>query len=238
MENINQIDQFGDYAESLNSRPLKWDRVDVTVNPGNNMLKVFSNAFFDELDSSVGLSGGQLNFSRAELFAYNQFALVQRVLHVMPGKRPDIHPKDKNWCFHGVIHQLQTHLGIVIENTLGIEVHPTLPKDFKVMVDSETEFTLDMAQRVSRSLRVLSKDHGFVISMGYPIDSEGSWDTMSFFSLEDFMVRYNGKAHNSFALAGAFLDLKGLESVLSPRVEYGRLSVFENCARNLAQVKV
>jgi len=89
----------------------------------------------------------------------------------------------------------------------------------------------------SRKVKALSP-LGVEYAEGYTRSRDGSYDFMTMALLGGEVRNISKHPHPVFALLASTLGVRGIESVLSPRVSYGKASHFDSLIRNLAATKV
>lgn len=227
--NQDQLGAFSTLAEQ-NIRPVvrKYDQVGVTIDLSNVTLDTYSRALFSELEMASSLRGGVFPVELEELQAYIRTLVKVRVDYVNR-ERPLFGPRERI-AVPSYLHCLLSNVGLAVDVDKGVELHPMIG-------ESEGAFLgMEDVLRISRILRTLGAI-GFEYAEGYSRDRTGSWEFMAMCIVDDVVLRHDKEAHPVYALLASTLAIRGVETVLSPRVEYAGTGYLQSIIQQLAQVR-
>lgn len=204
-------------------------RVEVSVDINASLLMTYVHSLHASLEAKVMTHGGTLSFSEDELLRYCQTLVVARVKYVR-NERHAVSPRDRVAVpsFLSVVLQ---NLGEVTEHGIGLTLTPvvTFGEDFVPMSGDEV-FAF------ANKLRVLGP-FGFEYADELPRDRNGSFDFMTVQFIENEVVSHTSNPTPAVALLASLLQLKMLESVFTPRVRYGDVTLFRRIIEQLSSVK-
>lgn len=120
-----------------------------------------------------------------------------------------------------------SHVGVVRDQSLGIELIPTLKDEIR-----DNAMTLDEAVEFSDKL-FLAEYGGLKLVEGLPRDPAGQLETMYFTWIEDKCLAHTNAHGISNAALSAFFSMNHLGSLISPRVMYGYRSELETALRDV-----
>jgi hypothetical protein len=223
-------DVMGYAAENIIATPAEFSEVNVNINLGAKVLTTYVEELYSNLAMAVRLKGGEIRFDEGTLKKYVNTLIRERVKYVR-GERVIIGPTER------VV--VPSYLSCVLSNVgkarhldYGVELTPKL-------TDGEFEFMDDKTEILtfSNGLKLL-KGIGFEYAEGYTRDRDGSFEFMTF-SLMDGVVKSISKdPHPVYALLSSTLSVRGIETVLLPRISYGSENHLAGLVRTLASLKV
>lgn len=219
-----QLKAFADAR--IAKSPVAFDRVSVSVNLNAKVLTEYKRELFAEWQLAAQVLGRTLNFTEDDLNRYIDQIIAVRVMYVN-GQRVAITPTD-NLAIPSFLSLVLSNLGLARDNTYGIELYPVLEQS----VDIDPEFLRSM----SRNVRILSHI-GVEYADGYSRSRDGSYEFMSMTLVDSYVRTWTKDSHPVYALLASTVGLRGIEAVLSPRINYGSEEHMVSLVRHLAAVK-
>lgn len=219
--------QVKDFAEGrMSVTPASVDVVNVHVDLFATVLAEYKEELFLSWDQKASMRGMELTFSQEELSLYLDMLVITRVTYCL-GKRVDVRPTD-GIAVPSFLSLVLSNVGLARNDDLGIELRPAVKSD--VVIDP------DFMWRISRAIRALS-NIGVEYAEGYTRDRTGSYDFMSMTLIEEHVKCPDKTPHPVYALMASTLGIRGIETVLSPRINYGSVSYMRTLVRHLAATK-
>lgn len=216
-----------DLAEKrIASQPVSFDSHEVIISLDAEVLKEYKEELYASWDAAAAMRGITLPFSSDDLASYIDQLVVLRVKYVN-GERVAYGPTDRI-CVPSFLSLVLSNVGKVSNVDYGLELFPRVAVETKI----DSEFMMKM----SRFIRALSH-LGIEYAEGYSRNKEGSYEFMSMTLIDGFIRNPDKAAHPVFALMASTLGVRGIEAVLSPRINYGSESHMRMLVRHLASVK-
>jgi uncharacterized protein YeaC (DUF1315 family) len=207
-------------------RPVEFTTIQVEVSLDSIVFSSWFSENFYQANQTVEKTGGRIvGFSEEEYRRYLMTVLVSRVQYVN-NQRPILRWNDGIMvpAFFAVC---LAKIGRAVDDALGIQLIPTISfEDHEVM-------TLEEALSFSMRLRFIHR-LGFTCADGYMRNKEGVFDAMSFFCTEDFVFSVTDRAPEALSVVASFLGVRGIETLLAPRVNYAVTSHLATLVRQLA----
>lgn len=213
-------------SERLTATPDKYDRVAVSINTNAKVLTTYKAELFSEWSLACQVLGRSMLFTQEELSRYIDMLVQTRVSYVQ-GKRVEISPTDRI-AVPAYLSLVLSNVGLAQDSTQGIELYPEMVNEIQI----DKEFMLD----ISRKIRILS-NIGIEYADGYVRSRDGSFEFMSMALIDDYVRTWTKDAHPVYALLSSTLAIRGIEAVLSPRINYGSEAHMVSLVRHLAAVK-
>lgn len=201
--------------------PKKWDTVIVEF--GSGIVPGFAESYTQALNNKIALRGSSITFDAAELQAYLNYLLANRIDSVN-GKR--FEKATKHMLVPSLFAVALTNVGIVRDKDLGIESRPSYSDKIEMM-------STEQAIAYSRDRLTIIEDLGFELVEGLPRDIQGDANFMYFTMSEDEILRHNNDAHPAFGVIAAFFRMNRLQDAVLPRVTYGLISEYDDMLRGL-----
>lgn len=232
MENLNPYlkDVMGYAAENIVATPAEFSEVSVEINLGAKVLTTYVEELYSNLAMAVRTKGGDLSFSEEDFRKYINTLIRERVRYVR-GERILIGPTER------VV--VPSYLSCVLSNVgrarhldYGIELTPKLTDGSFPLFDSKAEIL-----SFSNKLKML-KGIGFEYAEGYTRDRDGSFEFMTFSLMDGVVKNISKEPHPVYALLSSTLCVRGVETVLLPRISYGSEGHLAGLVRTLASLKV
>lgn len=206
--------------------PVSYDRNEVIIDLDARVLSVYKRELFSAWDAAANFVGRVLPFTQEDLSRYIDMLVLTRIDYVN-GKRVDVKPTD-GVVVPSFLSLILSNVGLAKNTELGIELYPVCHSDLNI----DVEFMLEM----SRKIRLMS-NYGIEYAEGYTRSRDGSYDFMSMSLVSDYVRNAANTAHPVYALLACTLGIHGIETVLSPRINYGSVSHMTSLVRHLAATK-
>lgn len=229
--NISTVEkQFGDELTRIQPMPLNSVDIDVLLSVDSPLLKEYVSELNEAIHTKLGYTGGHTDLNEETLLQYAATLVHSRVNYVL-GRTVTVHPMDRI-AVPAYISLLLSNIGDVKEVTTGIYLHPRIKEEGFVPLTKEE------MKKISRKLEMLGAI-GLEYSEGYLRDKTGSWDFMTMVVMENAVdvQRYNNQASPVYSVLAATLLVRGVESILVPRVSYGRLDDMKRLMSTVARLK-
>jgi hypothetical protein len=215
------------------SAPVGYDEVKVVIDPTSKVLEAYVEELYFNIQTSVSLTGGNFGVTEEEFILYCHTLVKYRVDYVCSGRGKSVKvpfgPTERIVVPSYLSCVLQ-NIGRAVHAEFGLEFMPEMKEGLKYLEPDEM-------RRISNSLKLL-KGIGLEYAEGYSRNKDGSLDFMTM-SLMDGMVRNISKdPHPVYALLSSTLGVRGVETVLSPRITYGNVDHLTSLVRGLAALKV
>jgi len=129
-------------------------------------------------------------------------------------------------------------VGVVRITDMGLVLSPTFDFPTEVSFAGNTYSLTPMTKNelIDFSTELYSlENYGFTFGSGYPMNSDGSLEFMTMCVVGDVVKGTMPDSHPAFALISAFLDVRGIESVLTPVVKYSYVSHFDSLIRTFTK---
>lgn len=233
MEKMNPyLKDVQNYIEkSVAPMPFTFSEVPVEVDFNSEVLLTYSEELFNNINMAVSLKGGNFMIEEEEFMKYINTIIKMRIDYVR-GYRVMCGPTER-FVVPAFLSLVLSNIGRARHLDYGIELVPKLVGDLKGQVfDKQADF-----MTVSNALRLL-RGIGLEYAEGYSRDKEGSFDFMTMTLIDGIVRNISKEPHPVYALLSATLNVRGIESVLSPRITYGNVSHLANLVRGLATLKV
>lgn len=199
--------------------------VEVNFFSADSLIEQFASVEYQALDYNARKTGGEVPFTIEEFKAYCNSIVASRIQWVR-GERYIYHPNDPivSPSFLAVICM---NIGIAMELTKGITLRPaSIPTDVKVFSKKEME-------PISFYLASLGNYDG---AKGYLKDKSGSWEFMSMQLIDGKIRNENADTHPVYAIMASVVGPLMVNSVLSPLVYYGDITLFEGLLWELTSI--
>lgn len=221
-------------SEQLSALPMSYDRHEVTVDLGAKVLTAYKRELFTSWSMATQIRGVNMPFSEEELGLYIDYLVVLRVDYVN-GKRVKF-PPTSGIAVPSFLSCVLSNLGMVKNLDLGLELYPTIdPASLERLTLSSEEYETFMF-RLSGAIKALA-NLGIEYADGYLRSRDGSYEFMSMALVDGFIRNVSKEPHPVFALLASTLGVRGIEAVLSPRINYGTESHMVSLVRHLAATK-
>jgi len=209
-------------------RPLKLESLQAKVDLKSEVLVEYARELTTSLNLASDVSGGSLHFTEEEMLQYCRTLVVFRV-NTVNHDNPKIHWKDRV-CVPSFLSLVLNSIGKVSDDTLGLEIKPVVePEKGDIM-------SKDDALAFSRRLYAM-KTLGFSCADALPRSHEGSWEFMTMVAVDDQIMHHSSDSHPVYAMLSSVVQLKGLLSVMNPRITYGNTEMFKRMITRFAVVK-
>jgi len=229
---VRAVDSLKRFSEErIVAAAVNFDAVNVQIDMGADILTVYTKELYACWDQSASIRGWSIPFAEEELLEYIR-ALVKIRVDYCAGKRVAIRPTDRV-AIPSFLSVVLSNVGLARDVDLGIELRPTLKHDVPKLRDDDVEWLEGFSRKV-KALAPLGVEY----AEGYTRSRDGSYDFMTMALLEGEVRNISKQPHPVFALLASTLGVRGIETVLSPRVSYGRANHFASLVRNLAATKV
>lgn len=226
-DSFNDVSQLKAFVEGrLVATPVSFDRTEVKIDLNAQVLTEYKRELFASWNQAVAMKGLTLGFVEKDLSDYIDMLVILRVDYVN-GKRVDVKPTD-GMVVPSFLSLILSNVGLARNPELGIEVYPVVIAEVKI----DPEFMW----KISRCIRTLSST-GIEYAEGYTRSRDGSYDFMSMALIDDYVRNASNQAHPVYALMACTLGVRGIETVLSPRINYGLQSHMRSLVRHLAATK-
>lgn len=214
----------------MNIRPMaaRYDVVEVNLHVDSPVLVVYTNELYNELVGLAEMRGGEFSVSEEDFTKYVNTIVKARVDYVRH-ERPLFGPTERV-AIPSFLAVVLANLGIAVDVDKGIELRPSLEIDDSSLLSKDELFKISSVLKRFSSL-------GFEYSDGYARDRMGSWDFMAMSVIEDNVLRHDKESHPVYALMASTLAIRGIETVLSPRIEYGSVNHLASLVRQVATVR-
>lgn len=214
----------------MNVRPIaaQYDVVDVNLNLNSAVLLTYTEELFNELSGLASMRGGDFPVAMEDFKKYVN-TLVKARVDYTNNKRPLFGPTERI-AIPSFLSVVLANVGVAVDVDRGIELRP--------VVDSSDDSFLSKEEllKISGMLKRFSS-LGFEYSDGYLRDRKGSWEFMAMTIIEDKVMRDNKESHPVYALLASTLAIRGVETVLSPRIEYGNINHLTSLIRQVACIR-
>lgn len=201
----------------------EFDYVDVEINTDNDVYRSYLDALYDSYEESVCLQGGTLSFSKDELDKYMNTLIAERIKRARG---------EKTSIFWADAISVPAFLSVVMANIGRCEVMD-LGISIKPKWTGGATMSRDEALSFSRKLISMAK-FGFVFSSGYTKEQEGDWGFMCMQLIDNWIKCHNADPHPTKALLASFVATRMTVDLLTPRVNYGSVTLFQSIVKNLA----
>ena len=206
--------------------PAEIEVVDVVLRPTAEVLLTYVSELVANVENAVSMSGGTLTLTEDDLQYYIQVLLQTRCDYVNK-KRVDFRPTE-NLYIPSFVSLVMSAIGVVFQIDLGVELRPKM--ESLVKIDKERVYS------ISRKIAALGKV-GVEYSKGYERSTDGSFDFMAMACIGSIIKSYTKESHPVYALLSSFVETRGAEAVLSPRITYGTLKHMSMLIRIVAGTK-
>jgi hypothetical protein len=207
-------------------QPVSFDSHEVEIKLDAAVLTAYKSELYANWVCAAQSRGINLSFSETDLGNYIDMLITLRVDYVNK-KRVEISPVDRI-AVPSFLSLVLSNVGRVSNVDYGLELVP-------IVVDAP-KVDVDFMWNMSRAIRALS-NLGVEFADGYARSKDGSYEFMTM-TLIDGSIRNPEKApHPVYALMASTLGLRGIEAVLSPRINYGSESHMRMLIRHLATTK-
>lgn len=222
-----KIDTLKAFAEQrMSVTPAKFDTTEVTIDAESVVLVEYKAELYASWDSVASMRGYDLGFTSDDLSKYIDMLISQRIDYTR-GLRVLVKPVD-GFAVPAYLSLLLSNIGLARNTDLGIELVPVMKQDVNV--------DLAFMTKMSRLIRNLSH-MGVEYAEGYTRSRDGGYDFMSMSMLDEHVYNTVNTIHPVYALMASTLGVRGIETVLSPRVNYGSVAHMTSLIRHLAQTK-
>jgi len=218
--------------ERVTAAAVRFDAVNVEIDLGAEILSTYAEELWLAWDQATQLRGWRMPFAKEELLAYCCALVAMRVAYCQ-GKRVSIRPTDRI-AVPSFLSVVLSNVGLTRDVELGIELRPIVKPAAE---PNPHEDDVEWLEGMSRKIKTLAP-LGVEYAEGYSRSRDGSYDFMTMALLEGEMRNIAKKPHPVYALLASTLGVRGIETVLSPRVTYGSVGHFASLVRNLAAVKL
>jgi len=217
--------------KNVSPMPAEFTEVSVEVDFNSPVLDTYVDELYSNIMMAVEMKGGVFNIQEEEFVKYINTIIKMRVDYVC-GFKVMMGPTER-LVVPSYLSCVLSNIGRARHLDYGVELVPKLVSQLKDQVFDKKSDLIS----ISNALRLL-KGIGFEYAEGYTRSKEGSFDFMTM-TLMDGMVRNISKdPHPVYALLSSTLNVRGVESVLSPRISYGSQAHLANLVRGLATLKV
>lgn len=229
MEQMNPYlkDVMSYVEKTVGPSPAKFDVVNVKIDCQSKTFVVYVDELYSNIMMALSLRGGTLSITKNDFISYCE-NLVRIRIDYVNRRRIGIGPTERI-VIPSYLSLLLTNIGLARHLDYGLELQPEY-SEIKVLSD-------DHMRSISNALKLL-KGIGFEYAEGYSRDREGSFDFMAFALIDGMVYTITKDSHPVYALLACTLGIRGVESVLSPRVTYGSESHLMNLVKILATLKV
>lgn len=226
---FNDVSKLKDFVEGrIVATPVSFDRTEVVIDLDAQILSEYKRELFASWNQAVAIMGIDLDFTEGDLSKYIDMLVVLRVDYVN-GKRVSVKPTD-GVVVPSFLSLILSNVGLARNPDLGIEVYPV------VLQAETTPIDADFLWAMSRKIRVLSHA-GIEYADGYTRSRDGSYEFMSMTLIEAYVRNATNTVHPVYALMAGTLGVRGIETVLSPRINYGSENHLRSLVRHLAATK-
>lgn len=209
--------------------PAAFDEVSVTVSCESKVLSTYVDELYSNIVMAVSMKGGTFTVSFDDFSKYINTIIKARIDYVN-GERSIFGPTER-FVVPSYLSCVLSNVGRARHIEYGIELFPKIEGDVEVFKDKAS------AMRISNALKLL-RGIGFEYAEGFARSKEGSFDFMTMTLMEGIVRNVSKDPHPVFALLSSTLNVRGIETVLSPRISYGREEHLANLVRGLAVLKV
>jgi hypothetical protein len=209
--------------------PCETTTVEVALSGRSRVLRAYVAELASNVETTVGIMGGSIELTEEDLSKYVAMLVKLRIDYVNNRKIPyGLRPTD-HICVPSFVSLVLQSIGVVHHLELGLELRP-------VYIDDE-EIDPDFIIMISRKIAALGS-YGLEYAKGYERSKDGSFEFMTMCVIDDKVMSFTRDKHPVFALLSSFLDVRGAETVLQPRVTYGTTRHFASLMGILASTKV
>lgn len=207
-------------------RPVDFQTIEVNVSLDSIVFSSWFTENFYQANQTVEKTGGRIEgFTESDYRRYLMTVLVSRVQYVT-NQRPILRWND-GFMVPAFFAICLAKIGRATDDSLGVQLIPT------VTYDPADVMTLEEALSFSMRLKFIHR-LGFTCADGYMRNKEGVFDAMSFFCTEDFVFSVSDKAPEALSVVASFLGVRGIETLLAPRVNYAVTQHLAVLVRQLA----
>lgn len=245
-------------TEGVKPTVNQYETVLVDVSPHDSIVFAkFIEASYTSMASAVAMSGGKMPFTAGSYARYLVTLINARCEYAATG-RAIVRPMDMI-TVPAFINILMNQIGKCTNDDLGLQLIPgyipqkpsgikSEPISFKIensvlqSLFSEEEFTPETFDymgseeigNMSLKLRALRK-FGFVMS-DQPFDRsrDGDWEFMTLQIMNNAVMAMDTAATPVHAMLASVLNLKQVQSVMLPRVNYGPVTFFSSLVEAVA----
>jgi len=230
MEQMNPYlkDVMNYVEQNVSARPAQFDEVKVQISTNTEVLATYIDELYSNIRMAVSLKGGDFGIDVDTFTKYIHTIIKTRVDFVV-GNKILFGPTERV-VVPSFLSCVLSNIGRARHIDYGIELIP----DYKGgdVFTNKTEF-----MRVSNQLKIL-KGIGFEYAEGYTRSKEGSFDFMTMALIDGTVRNISKEPHPVYALLSSTLGVRGVETVLSPRITYGSETHLASLVRALAVLKV
>jgi len=229
---VRAVDSLKRFSEErIVAAAVDFDAVNVVIDMGADILAVYSKELYASWDQSANIRGWCIPFTVDELLEYVR-ALVKIRVDYCAGRRVSIRPTDRI-AVPSFLSVVLSNVGLARDIDLGIELRPV----YAETSPGDRSDDVEWMEGFSRKVKALAP-LGVEYAEGYTRSRDGSYDFMTMALLGGEMRNISKQPHPVYALLASTLGVRGIETVLSPRVSYGKANHFASLIRNLAATKV
>lgn len=224
---------FKDFAEKrICATPVSFETTEVSIQLDAVVLTEYKAELYASWDQAASMRGFELSFSEEELSKYIDMIIITRVEYTR-GRKVLVKPVD-GFAVPSFLSCILSNIGLARNADLGIELVPVVERGQRTVSPNEIDY--DFMVKISRAIKVLGRI-GVEYAEGYTRSRDGSYEFMSMAMIDDYVRNVANTAHPVYALMASVLGVRGIEAVLSPRVNYGSVNHMKTLVRHLAQVK-
>lgn len=220
-------DMMNYVEQHVSATPAQFDEVDVEIRVDGQVFVAYVDELYANLTTAISMKGGSFPVSKEDFISYCESLVKLRVRYVR-GERVTFGPTERI-VVPSYLSCVLSNIGKARHLDFGIELTPKM-EDTNVM-------DANQMRRISNALTLL-RGIGFEYAEGYTRSREGSFDFMAMTLMDGIVKSISKDAHPVYALLSSTLCVRGIETVLSPRITYGMVSHLASLVRGLATLKV
>lgn len=232
MEQMNPYlkDVMNYIEKNVSPMPANFDEVKVEMRCDTMILNTYVEELYSNIQMAVSMKGGTFNITVEEFTKYVNTLVKMRIDYVR-GERVLCGPTERI-VVPAYLSCVLSNIGRARHLDYGIELIPYIEVKKDDVYTEKPDF-----MRISNALRLL-RGIGFEYADGYTRSKEGSFDFMTMSLMDGIVKNISKDPHPVYALLSSTLGVRGIETVLSPRISYGMENHLANLVRGLATLKV
>jgi hypothetical protein len=220
--------------ENVAITPAQFDEVEVEIHCRNEVLDSYIESLFFNLQTAIAMKGGKFDLSVEEFESYIFTLIKSRVDYVNRNRgrnKPTVFPTERI-VVPSYLSCVLSNIGRARHTDYGIELLP------KMVVGEDIKFLEKKEMvKISNQLKML-KGIGFEYAEGYTRSTDGSFEFMTMTMMDGYVRSISKDSHPVYALLSSTLNVRGIETVLSPRISYGSIKHLVNLVQGLTALKV
>jgi len=215
--------------KNVSPMPAEFSEVNVEVDFKSLVLTTYVEELYSNIMMAVEIKGGNFSITEEDFTKYINTLIKLRVDYVR-GFKVAVGPTER-LVVPSYLSCVLSNIGRARHLDYGVELVPKLVDNSPVFEKQADIMSISNALRLLRGI-------GFEYAEGYTRSKEGSFDFMTMTLIKGVVRNISKDPHPVYALLSSTLNVRGVESVLSPRISYGTETHLANLVRSLATLKV